>query len=347
MDKYHNTRNRIEEAARLLDPFENFDRFQQFSVFSANIANFLPMLNYEHHLALFRRAYANQQLSLLDERYFDREVPVAVHGWDAQVISRLRAQPGIICTFHAGSYRLISYLLARQRIPFALLMAHRAHAKQGADFQRRFDDLRKRHGLSDALPIIDAEQPTAVWKITRLLKQGYHLLVYVDGYTGLPVAGNGKLQNIPFLGQHLYVRKGAAFLAHKLRVPLHPVFCMRLENGDIRVMADPSLGFPEAPPQLAVEWAITHIFCRFSNHLLHSPGQWENWFFLHHQVDHGQLLGNGLGAQAPVNDTQLPTPASHGLLSHNGKYFLLEKKGYKTFSIAKPVFEMLWGTWKR
>ncbi|WP_188507353.1 hypothetical protein [Parapedobacter pyrenivorans] len=348
MDKYRQTSQRIAEFANRLNPFETPDRLQQFSLFSANLTNFLPVLDYGCHLPLYRQAYINQQLSLLDERYFGSQLPVAINGWDDDVTERLRSHPGIICTFHAGSYRVINYLLAKNKLPFALLIAHRAFEQQGAKFKRLFRLLGNNHGLRHELQLVDAEQRSTVWQLMRLLKRGYNIVLYLDGFTGLSVADTAKLERLPFLGQHLFLRKGAAYLAQKLGVPLHPIYCTRSAEGAIQFTANPSFIPAMADSGIASEWALSKILDDFAGMLLHAPAQWENWFFLHHQFATQELRGPYIlddGNQAFAGNA--PEISEYGIVRNGRRFFLLKKRGYEMYSLPESAMQAILNVWKR
>ena len=341
-NEYERQAIRIREAAAALDPFATIDRLERFSFFSANLTNFMPALPYAQHSPLFRRAYAYQRLSLLDEQYFDREVPLSVEGWAGPLADRVREQPHIICTLHAGSYRYVTYLLTVSRIPFAILISGQAMA-QAAGFKKRYADWHRRHGLSAELPVIAADDPRAVWQLLKLLKAGYQLLVYLDGFTGL-AANSDQLVQVPFMGQHLNVRRGAAFLAQRLKLPLLPLLCMR-DGNTIRVVADDPIGGYSDGQFAAL--ATTRMFSFFATHLWFDPAQWENWFFLHQQIETAALHNyrEQVAATPPQRADALPMPDSYGMYRHGKKCFLLKKTGYQSYEMKSDYFDMLWSQW--
>jgi len=341
-NEYEREASRIKEAAHLLNPFETIDRLERFSFFSANLTNFIPTLPYAQHSLLFRKAYAYQRLSLLDEQYFDREVPLEVEGWSGPLADRVGERPHVICTLHAGSYRYVSYLLTVSRIPFAVLISGQAMA-QAAGFRKRYADWHRRHGLSGELPIIAADDPRAIWQMLKLLKAGYQLLVYLDGFTGLET-NEDQLQAVPFMGQHLKVRRGASFLAQRLKLPLLPMLCMR-DGNTIRVVADdPICGYDDSQFSAL---AMTRMFSFFASHLLFDPAQGENWFFLHQQIETAAL--HSCREQAVAIPKQhagsLPTPDQYGMYRHAERCFLLKKAGCQSYEMKSDYFDMLWTQW--
>src|SRR5690606_16375205 len=150
----------------------------------------------------------------------------------------------------------LGYLMAKERVPFAVLLSAATCRQQGPHFRQLFRQLYSSSGLRE-LPLIDAEQPGAIWELSHLLKKGYNLLVYLDGDTGMPADRKRKLLRIPFLAQHLYVRKGVTFLAGKLKRPLYPVCTFRRTDGSLQIVADDPIVTGDLPPQVFAPLALS------------------------------------------------------------------------------------------
>ena len=104
--------------------------YYQYAAFSANLGLFIPQISIKQHPKLFRKALLNQWLANLDEYYRSQLHIHWVSGKELD-FDQLRDSPGIVCTYHTGSYRLLSYLLLEQRIPIALLLASKVIDEQG------------------------------------------------------------------------------------------------------------------------------------------------------------------------------------------------------------------------
>lgn len=348
MEKYLRQTEKLRERARSIDVFENIDRFGQFSFFSANLTNFMPLLAADRHIDTFQEAYLNQQLCLLDDQYFTSKVPMPIRGWREGTAEMLKAEPGVICTLHAGSYRILSYLLTVSRMPFAILMAGDTAKTQGPLFRSRYAEWQRNNGGDGELPIIPADDPRAIWQIVRLLRSGHQLLFYLDGFSGLPADMASQLQRLPFLAQHLYIRKGAAVLAQKAGVPLYPINNIRQDDGSLLVVADDPVRPVDMPAQDYAAFALPRVFSFFSNQIMHAPAQWENWFFMHFQVDAERLiLPDPLRVVlGDIAKEALPQVSDYGVYRHGNGYYLLEKKGYKSYRMDKANFSRLWSFWK-
>jgi len=350
MENYLQIRQRLIRKALSMHVLDHLDRFSQFSFFSANLTNFMPWLAPAQHPVLFQEAFVNQQLSLLDDRYFTTGIPMPVHGWDSAIAPMLQDQPGIICTLHAGSYRILAYLLTVSRMPFAVLMAGKVANEQGAAFRARYAEWQERNGGALTLPIIPAEEPRGLWQALRLLRQGYHLLVYLDGFTGLPTDRDKNMQCLPFLGQHLYVRRGAAWLAQQAHVPLYAINNIRQADGSLLMMADEPIHHMEVSRHGGEDLAMSRMFAFFSKQIIQAPAQWENWFFLHFQLDVNRMTRCeplSILAREAEEPNGLPDWKHYGLYRDGKRHYLLEKKGYQSYEMERMYFNRLWRYWKK
>src|SRR5690606_8694115 len=129
----------------------------------------------------FKQVCLHQHLSWrdLDDSRYERPL---VTGIEESFMDRLKNSPGIVCTYHSGSYRLINKVLAEADVPFALVVNKTVLRQESDSFQKQFD--RVTPGFPESLHLIDAEEPTALLKMIRTLKSGKNLVVYVDGNTG-------------------------------------------------------------------------------------------------------------------------------------------------------------------
>lgn len=317
--QYQNQYNQLAREMERLDPDANGLLQSLFTFFSANLLHFLPTLSVDDHQRLFKACCLYQKLNKLDQQFFGQDFPLQIRGWDAEWVGQVRRTPGIICTMHAGSYRLINYLLAIEGVPHALLTASAFKREQ----EQTLRQLYPRLGVHpEAVPIIDAERSSAPRNIVRLIKQGYSVVVYVDGDTGSTLADPSKLVQVPFLGQHILARRGVARMAHWANAPIYPIFNFR-EGKDVISLFRGKTLFPQGHSAKAFEGiAIPYIYGHFASLLMHYPMQWENWFRLHLNIDHSARI-------RPAD-----TSSAVGLFESSGDYFLLEKRDYRVIPMA-------------
>lgn len=300
-----------------------------FTFFSANLLHYMPLIPYADHLRHFQACCGYRKLSLLDQQFFGPDFPVGVNGWDEQLTAQLRAHPGIICTMHAGSYRLLNFLLARDGVPHALLVSGKFKRDQEKDIARLYP----RIGLDpSAVPVLDADKPTTPLTMMRLLDRGVSIVVYVDGDVGVPVKERDKLLRFPFLAQHIHVRRGVARIALRQQVPIYPIFNFRESDTAINVYAPGAIAPADRQAQqLFEEQALSLIYHTFASLLLHYPMQWENWFTLHENIDTDK---RHIVPSFPGQSGQhVATPDYFGVFGQNNSYFVLGKRNYKVIPL--------------
>lgn len=259
--------------------------YYPFAAFSANLGIFLPHIPVSQHPELFRQTILNQRLANLDE-YYIRQFQIPWTPGCELDFDRLRSSPAIVCTYHTGSYRLLSYPLLEQRIPIALLLASEIINTQGEGMLINAVQIGKRNGTTCSL--IDAEQPMAGLHILKALRQGTTVVAYVDGNTGVLANGeNANLTTVQFLGKEMRVRRGLPQLARRAGVPLYGV--MALRKADYTpLMACTRLLSPNDLDEAGAtvdQQAMQFFYADLEKTVIRDPWLWENWLYLHEQLN--------------------------------------------------------------
>lgn len=213
------------------------------------------------------------------EQHHFQEMDYAVDSAVMEVISGLNEQPAIIATFHTGSYRLLGQVLAKMGVRFSLLLAADIAVDQGEVFRQSVQAI---GGPPTAFDIIDAELPTAGLKMLRCLHRGESLLAYVDGNTG---TGNqqSKTVSVSFMNGTLHVRQGLPWLAHRARVPLHVIHCLRQGPGRAKfeLGKNPLAIFDAYTPNAShIQRATEILYSDLAARIADGPWQWECWLYL-------------------------------------------------------------------
>lgn len=323
--------DRIEQ----MDIHENEDRLRLFTFFSANVLHFMPNSDPEEHIEAFKQVCLHQHLSWRDMDDCQYEQPL-VTGIEDSFIDRLKSRPGIICTYHSGSYRLINKILAEADVPFALLVNKTVLQQENDSFQMKFE--RAAPDFSQRLDLIDAEEPTALIKMIRALKSGKNLLVYVDGNTG----SSGNVENnvvVDFMEGKLSVRKGIAVLADLVKCPIYPVVCRRVSLNEIHFEV------PEAiVPSVNTQRNASHIrqtmqklYGDLERVLEKDPFQWECWLYLHQHI----VLPKRSSKNGSVGMKELMESRLWGVFKIDEHHFALDKQSYSSFRIPLLIYERI------
>lgn len=245
----------------------------EFARFSTTLYLFRPDIPFCRHPEIYRRACAHQVLALAEQkcprwaaRLRDISVPV-----------RLRRRPGIIATFHTGSYRLLPRWLHTQGIPFSLVISNEVMLAQGGRYREQ-----AANPPADVFDLIDADRPDAFFRMRRALASGKCLLIYVDGNSGAATASASREQTLAFFGRHIRVKTGTAMLACLTGVPIYPIAHIRHKNGTSPFDIGRTIIADKAAPRGRQAMDITRkLYQRLEGTLREDPAQWENWFFLH------------------------------------------------------------------
>lgn len=261
------------------------EHYYPFAAFSANLGLFLPHIPVSRHPELFRQTLLNQRLANLDEYYLPQLQIHWAPGCELD-FDRLRSSPAIVCTYHTGSYRLLSYLLMEQHISIALLLASKVIQEQGEGMRAHATKIGKRNGTTCTL--IDAEQPMAGLHILKALRQGTTVVAYIDGNTGALANGeNANLTTVRFLDKEMRVRVGLPQLARRAGAILCGV--MALRNPDYTPLMTCTRFVP--PNHLGEEGcnadqhAMQLFYADLEKAVKGDPWLWENWFYLHEQLN--------------------------------------------------------------
>lgn len=275
----------LEEAVNNMDLYNRQDLLTRFALFSANLQCFMPQMALDEHDGWFRYFCLQQHLAHLDQNHPQALKALNIQGLDALWEGPLAPGPGIICTYHTGSYRLINKLLMQKEIPFALLVAGDVLRDEERLYRQIFQELCPQAPLEN-FRLIDAQSPGALLQMLRVLSRGVKLLVYVDGNSGIgetATARNGCEVN--FFDRKLCVRKGVGVLSYMADFPLFPVLCKRVDKTTIAFdMHKAILPDKNLSRAVFVQQTMELLYGYLQQALQKNPADWEGWCYAHHYL---------------------------------------------------------------
>src|SRR5690349_8607120 len=128
---YHSRRKAlVASAADRINIWEKDELLVKFNFVSAGLTNFLPELDHNKHEAIFKDILLHQRLSVLEQEFFGALDYASYENLTPDVWKALQS-PAVICTFHTGSYRLINQFLAKNNIPYSLVISKDVLEQQG------------------------------------------------------------------------------------------------------------------------------------------------------------------------------------------------------------------------
>ncbi len=267
-------------AADCRQIYRREDCIQQldYLLFAANCRQFLPKLPWADYHSLYLGVQLNRRKAAWDQLQQDQLLDFADREGLFRRLETYRTAPGMILTFHYGSFRLLPRLLCGMGFKLALLIAREVRAKQEAP-------LREQASLMDTggdIVFIDAEDPHCFRAMMRLQAEGYHILVYMDGNTGTQLQVDpAKAMRIPFLAAVIALRKGLAAWCHRRGWPVYMICPATVWDEPL----DFAVECLRAPVDCTLEH-YTRLFYSRSYALLEKsirrrPEGWEGWLYPH------------------------------------------------------------------
>lgn len=321
---YQNAYAAIWAAAARIEPHLDTRWLNQFTYYSANMEHFLPILPPSGHLGRFRQTIAFEQAGALDIEWFLAGYTPTIKEHGAELADKLARRPGVVCTMHTGAHLHIAFAMLKAGIPFAILVSQvskRALIEKGnGSWKPGF-----------APPLIDADAPGALPSMIRHLRADMSVLALVDGGTGSVPLAQSKLLKIPFLGQHIHVRRGIPYAAWIAEAPIYPVWAFRRSADVVDLYHHNPIHGPGWPKERYLHHAISEIYSHFSAYLHHHTAQWTIWWNLQRCIDSAQYI-------------RPPGRVLHqriGLLLQAGKRFAFDRDHYCTYLLKNKEMPLV------
>jgi KDO2-lipid IV(A) lauroyltransferase len=277
-----------QELAHCRERFEQIDLqkergyLMKFTTFSANVENLLPAIPRKEHESLFEELLLQQVYTTFDQKCLTAGDLVKLRGTHDEITKN--SGPKIYCTYHLGSYRLLTSVLFRKGVDCVLLVGSNMNRNQGDGMVEHIEGLRQKHGLTNVFRVVEAGSPSAGLTVLRELKAGRSLIVYVDGSPETAPEDGDETQflSVRFGQRRILTRKGVGYLSHAAGVPIIPVVSYRQED-TTNVLYFLKLIRPIARSDrdMYCQEAMQQLYDAFWPYLNRYPGQWEGWTYIH------------------------------------------------------------------
>ena len=190
----------------------------------------------------------------------------------------------VIAACHVGQYHRIPFVLNKLGYAVTLLLDEENQAREQQQLQAWTS---RYHGpLQQPIEYINAQLPTAPWKMSQALRKGRMLFVYMDGGTGLQDSDPARTSvEVNFLRLLLRVRKGLAFVAGRAGAPIVPAVCSRSADGKQSVrFSRPCLANHAESLDDYCARAMQYCYSILEERVLRHPDCWEEWYHVHRWV---------------------------------------------------------------
>lgn len=335
-------------ADRELDKALNW-QIKDFTLFSANLRRCLPELSQGQHWMKYQNLLTYRSMLLQEHENCTAIDDALAHVEDASSAGYTGPLPAIFTSFHFGSYRSIVGILVHQRVDFVMVINEKLYRAEETRIRATVARVQAALGTDVFFDILNAEDPRAAMKMSSYLMRNVSLAIFADGNTGVggEYRKDDKMARINFLGQPIFVRRGAAILAKITHKPIVPLFVYYPESESLApavVFHDPI--FCGGKARQDVETAIRKLYGILEGYVRKYPDQWQTWFYFHKFLD-----VDAIREQTPAlpNDTSLNPDEDvcfnheqYALFKMDANGFLFDRKAYKTYPIEPALFEHLY-----
>ena len=246
--------------------------------------------------------------------------------------------PFIFSSFHLGSYTIIPRLLL-QKFKLVIVVNKKTFLAKSNLYKSLYENLGEK---PESLQIIDAEKDNSILSIIKRVKQGYSLMFYIDGNTGIGGFNrkDEKLVKINFLRHEILSRKGIAFLSYKLNIPIIPIYTYREDNRNY-IHIDPVITKENIDAENIESFSkkcTQLIWSNFETILLKNIGQWEGWLYLYNFFP--KMIVNNF-IEDIDNDAQLYISNYKELFVKNKRYYVYDLFKFIVYEVSEFIFTIL------
>ncbi|GAB3555711.1 hypothetical protein GCM10027577_42110 [Spirosoma fluminis] len=334
-----------QELTRCREHFERVDLqkergyLMKFTTFSANVQNILPSVPRSEHETMFRELLLQQIFTTFDQKCLTAGDLVKVRGM--KDLLKQTNGPKIYCTYHLGSYRLLTSVLFRRGVDCVLMVGSNMNRSQGGDMTEHIEALRQKHGLTNVFRVVEAGSPAAGLTVLRELKAGRSLIVYVDGSpeTAPERGDEDKFLSVRFGQRRVLTRKGVGYLSHAAGVPIVPVVSYREPDlTSVLHCLKPIRPISHSDREMYCQEAMQQLYDGFWPYLAKYPGQWEGWNYIHSFLM-PEKLKNGVFGIKPARPAF--NQERYSLCDLEEAPVLFDRKLYQTYEITEDLRDLL------
>lgn len=330
---------------RLLYPSKQDINYTSYSytLFQANMQRFFPKLDITHFEELYKQFIYSQHLVVFDQHDLKKlDTLSIVNNSSLALLPSHLKEPTIFATFHYGSYRVINFYLLKQGFKVVLITDGPAYIKQKEKCEKLFfkykDEILKNNS---EFIILNVKEPAFIFKLKRLLLNGYVLVVYIDGNAGsLKEKNNNGRVEIDFLNSKINVKTGIPIISLLLKAFIIPVVTCWGEDEQLEMTFYKSISPNNySDSKLYAKDTLLKLYSILEEKLLTNPAQWECWTYInkwferdfhlpYEEIDRKKI-------QYKFNNKR------YSLFSLKENYYFFDKFSYRAFPINENLHNLL------
>jgi lauroyl/myristoyl acyltransferase len=250
-------------------------------------------------------------------------------------------QPVLLATYHLGAYRSIALVVYKLKIKkIVLAVSSEIYTKQKDSYYEAIKRINEKYNIEIEFVVLDAENPNIIRQFIQFVRQGYSIILYLDGNSGVGGMGRNddKLIQVSFFNKKIYSRKGIGYLSHFLKIPVVPVISYYDSNVDVNYKVYPAI-YPniERTRDKYASDCTQKLWHILEQNLRNYQDQWEGWLYL----DEFKCLNNDHDSVVQsysecyfFNNTRFSFYQKKDLL-------LFDKKTAMSYKISNSIYKLL------
>lgn len=311
-----------------------------YSKFQANINRFLPNFKKENYEQFYKKLIYNQYLVTFDQHDFEKLDKVCITNNCSFELTPSFFTPIVFATFHYGSYRVINSYLLKYGFKVVLIINEHAYSSEKRKIEDSYNKLKiyANQNNSDYI-ILNVKDSSSIFRLKELLRNGYVLIVYLDGNTGLLKGRNFKkgYTNLNFLEGNINVKNGIAVLSYILQATIIPVITQWDKDENINISFHKEIKSTDySNRRLFIEETITKLYSILENSVKIIPEQWECWSYIHEWFErdkiHPYIIQNTIALKWIFNEER------YSLFSIRNECFFFDKFSYRAFPLDMETY---------
>ena len=241
----------------------------------------------EDYLRFTRNRYICNHLNT-NVRTFQELIVAGYVGWscaiseavidniDSQLVHK---QSSIYVTIHLGPYKAIPRVLLKKGMNVCIHVTERVFFNQKKEYDVLVDDIEGPHG---SLEFVNIENKQGLIKMLKLIKQGFSVLFYIDGNSGIGgmERNDEKLLDYEFAYKTIKIRKGIDFFTNKLGLPIIPVVSYLEFNNNWTYKSNIIVPQYNSFSRCSTTHIAIQMWDLFSEYINKYASQWEAWLYI-------------------------------------------------------------------
>ncbi len=236
--------------------------------------------------------------------------------------------PCIYITLHLGCYEEIAAFLIRKEGKVCIPVTERVYLQETRHYN---ENLAKRGMACSQLVFVNIESSTGLRQMIRYAHEGYSLLCYIDGNSGIGgmTRNDSKLEKIRFFNTTIHVRKGIEYVSRILNRDIIPIYSY-IED----ISFQPHIVLMPPFERILHHTITDSLWYMFGRVIWQYYWQWEAWLYVDEFIDHSTDMISKQSGYTLNADRYLP-------LIKSGVCYFYDRQTNRLVKVGRRLFGLL------